>query len=294
MTELTGSLPVDVRSAKARHRRAAVAELGALSASQRQELASLRASESNVWVRHAMDQLLQVARQAPPRTVDERPVRSETATEIRNEAQGEVAELIVHELRHLLLTIELAADSEIDRFETSETYRAMESLRSMANSLSQLVDTGRGAKVVEASLAEVAAQALDGLAPTFWPPQLVGPDGITTTVDPGLLQLAILNCVRNAMDSSLAASHDASPVIVSWGRTDRDAWVAIIDDGVGITSDLERLFDPHNTTKGGAGHTGLGLTTARRAMIAMGGDVTLAPREPRGAVCELRWPQEAK
>lgn len=292
LPELTDDLPEAIKSAKARDRRTAVHDLGDLNPQQKRELKALRASEPDAWVRKGMDRHLRAA--TPPSPSEDEvdtPVDPETAKEIREQARGEIAELIVHELRHSLLHIELAAEGEIDGFESSQTRHALDDFRSIARSLSQLADSSKGAQMVEASLADVVVEATADLMQSLWPPELVGPSDVIVRVDPGLLRLALSNCVRNAIDASIAAVHLATPVLVTWGRTDRDAWIAIHDDGVGLEPDIAQLFEPHHTTKGGAGHAGLGLSIARNVLGAMGGEIFLGPREPRGAVCELRWPQ---
>jgi signal transduction histidine kinase len=242
-----------------------------------------------------MDRRLAVVTPQAPATDNgaDTPVDPETAREIREQARGEIAELIVHELRHSLTHIELAAEREIHSFLSSDTRRALDEFRTISQSLSQLSDASKGARIVEASLPDLVVEATAGMTQSLWPPDLIGPPDVVVQVDPGLLRLALVNCVRNAIDASTAAFRQTSPVLLTWGRTDRDAWVAIHDDGIGLDANIAQLFEPHHTTKGGAGHAGLGLTIARNALVAMGGDVSLSPRDPRGAICELRWPQES-
>ncbi len=288
-------LPPGIRSPLASDRRAALKQIGSLSASQRAELLTLRASEPDAWVRRGMDRSLAMNQPVPLEPTDTASyslVDPEAAREIREQARVEIAELLVHEIRHAVLDIELAAEAEIDDYRQSETRRRLDRFRGLTAALSQLADSSKGARLVETSLAEVVSEACRGLGETLWPPDLIGPPGIVVMADPGLLSLAVANCVRNALDATLAAAHNADPVIVTWGKTDRDAWVVILDDGVGLAADSETLFQPHHTTKGGSGHAGLGLTIARNSLSAMGGEVFLEPRQPRGASCELRWPRE--
>jgi signal transduction histidine kinase len=287
-------LPEGIRSERARDRRDAVHELGDLNPRQRAELRALRSSEPDIWVRKGMDRHLG---SAPPQnaTAEEpdAPVDPETAKEIREQARGEIAELVVHELRHSLTHIELAAEREIDDFASSQTKRALDGFRSIARSLSQLADAAKGAQVVEVSLPDVIVEATLDFAQSLWPPDLQGPPDVVVRADPDLIRLALSNCVRNAIDASAASFHHPKPVLITWGRTDRDAWIAVHDDGIGLPAQISQLFEAHHTTKGGAGHAGLGLTIARNALATMGGEILLGPRQPRGAICELRWPQVA-
>lgn len=289
-------LPEKLLSEAASDRRAALDELGELGEDQRNQLHILRASEPDRWVRYSMDRHLGPAPIAATESDAQSytPVDAETAEEIRDQASGEIAELLVHELKHASLHIELEAEREIDDYQKSNTRKAIDRFRIMAESLRQLADSTKGARLVEASLGDVIEQAVAGMATSFWPPQLWGPSEVFVRVDPGLLILAVSNCVRNAIDASMAARHTAGPVTVTWGHTDRDAWVAIHDDGVGISGDISQMFEAHHTTKGGSGHSGLGLNIAQNSLHAMDGRVTLGPREPRGALCELRWPQDPR
>lgn len=291
-----GELPAEMRSSRTRDRRAAIIRLGALTPEQSAELQSLRDTEPDAWVRRGLDRHLDSG-DRPELAVEttETLVDPETAREIREDARVEIAELIVHELRHSLLHIELAAEREVPDFGTSDTLRALDNFRTVADTLSQFADASRAANLVEVTLGDVVAEFTVDLRQSLFPPDLVGPPDTVAHVDPGLLRLAVANCVRNAVEASSTADRPARPVVLTWGKTDRDAWIAIHDDGCGLAGvDLERVFEPHQTTKGGSGHAGLGLAIARRALQAMDGDVVLVPRSPRGATCELRWPQSGR
>jgi signal transduction histidine kinase len=220
-------------------------------------------------------------------------VDQETVEEIREQARTEISELVVHELRHAALRIELAAETEIEDFQVSETRLALDGFRRIATSLSQLAASGKTPHISEVALADVVQEAAAEFISSLWPPELIGPEQVVAEADAGLLQLAVANSIRNGIEATEAAFHAASPVFVTWGRTDRDAWIAIHDDGVGLATEASELFEAHRTTKGGSSHAGLGLTIIRNAMRAMGGDVMLENRLPRGVVCELRWPQDA-
>lgn len=286
------SLPNELQSPLASERRSAIRALPQhLTTNQLSELRSLRASESDAWVRRAMDRHLSLNRPVILLSDRDELVDDEVVQEIREQARAEVADLVVHELRHAALRIELAAEAEVVEYGASETKKALDVFRRIATSLAQLAASGRPAHPVEVSMSEVVYEASSEFADSLWPPEFLGPDQIVVDADPGLLHLAIANALRNGIESSAAAFHSASPVFVTWGRTDRDAWIAVYDDGVGLDSPAEELFEAHRTTKGGSSHAGLGLTIARNALRAMGGDVRLENRAPRGAVCELRWPQ---
>ena len=77
--------------------------------------------------------------------------------------------------------------------------------------------------------------------------------------------------------------------MVSWGTTDVDNWVSIVDVGIGFKGNVQRAFDIGTTTK--AGHHGMGLAIANQAIVSMGGGIILVPNE-RGVRFEMRWPKK--
>nr|WP_153865931.1 MULTISPECIES: ATP-binding protein [Myxococcaceae] len=103
--------------------------------------------------------------------------------------------------------------------------------------------------------------------------------------DQSLLQLALENLVRNAVQ----ASPPGSPVHVRITRTQDGVCLSVEDRGTGLAeADAERVFEPFFTTR--ATGTGLGLSVVRRVVHAHGGSVRAAPRDGGGARFELRLP----
>lgn len=95
--------------------------------------------------------------------------------------------------------------------------------------------------------------------------------------------------VRNLVDNALR--HSASRVLVEV----RDGRVVVEDDGPGIAAaDRERVFERFTRLEDGrqrdAGGSGLGLSIAREVARDLGGDVTLAEAEARGARATLTLP----
>lgn len=106
--------------------------------------------------------------------------------------------------------------------------------------------------------------------------------------DPSALRRALTNLIGNAVKFAGAAE-------VSMARVDDMAVALVSDRGPGVADDaLELLFEPfrrgdasRNRDTGGAG---LGLTVARQAARASGGDVTLSNRSGGGLVARLCLP----
>jgi signal transduction histidine kinase len=105
------------------------------------------------------------------------------------------------------------------------------------------------------------------------------------------LWIAIKNGLNNAVEATerVDPPEIRSPVVVNWNKTDVDYWVSILDEGIGLRSNVERIFDIGTTTK--KDHFGMGLPMARQALMSMGGDIHLTPRDKVGVKFELRWPR---
>jgi len=107
--------------------------------------------------------------------------------------------------------------------------------------------------------------------------------------DPALLQQALLNLLRNAIEAIPAA--DGGEVRIEAEPADRGGVVlAVTDTGAGLDpAAAERLFEPFFTTK--AFGTGLGLAITRKLVASLGGELTLEPRESGGTRAEIRFPK---
>ncbi len=74
---------------------------------------------------------------------------------------------------------------------------------------------------------------------------------------------------------------------ISWGDSDVDYWLAVLDHGAGLTGPIETAFEIGNSTK--KDHIGFGLAIARQAVETMIGSLTLEPAKHGGALYTARW-----
>lgn len=254
------------------------------------------AVETVAWVTSALKRALQRARPtdsaaAGPERVE---LSADQTAQIYSDALETTAKQIIHEIEPILGALRLSAETEMTNFEGSDTKRGLERMEALVAGLARLRQAASAPKLEDFALdqcifawiAEEVGQKPVGVL-------RAGPQETVVEGDNGLVCLAFVNGLRNAIDATLALpiEGDRYPEItVNWGATDIDVWVAIVDAGIGFRGNLSRAFEIGSTTK--AGHLGMGLATAQQAMTSLGGSVRLVPGE-RGVRFEMRWPKAA-
>ncbi len=106
------------------------------------------------------------------------------------------------------------------------------------------------------------------------------------------MQRVIVNLVTNACKYSAPSS----PVMIRVFRSDRDALIAITDQGVGVDADdLPHLFEKHFRAKTAATTegTGLGLFASRQIVEAHGGRIWAESTVGRGSTFTVSIPPTA-
>lgn len=101
------------------------------------------------------------------------------------------------------------------------------------------------------------------------------------------IQQVALNLIRNAMESTVAASSDAPVAVESYVQGSRVGF-RVSDCGRGMDPEVEKqLFSPFVSSKEGG--MGIGLSVSQSIMQAHGGDVYYRPNPEGGAIfsCEL-------
>lgn len=254
--------------------------------------------ENVSWVQNA----LSVALKRGTGQVEDRSAGTEIAEEnisiadhqigdIYANALRETTSLLLHEIEPLIGTARLYAQREIASFDQSQTKKQLDLLDSLLTAISDLRSASTPGKPAEIELSalvqEVCEQERQGHAVEI---QCAGPSPFSVVADRGRLWLALKNGLRNAIEATeLIESQSRYPIVINWNRTDLDFWVSIIDQGIGLRANLERVFDIGTSSK--KNHLGMGLPAARQAMMSIGGDITLTPREQTGVKFEVRWPR---
>jgi len=205
---------------------------------------------------------------------------------MRQRAQTVAA--IAHDLRTPLTRLRFRAEQAPDAVRD----RMAADIEEMDALIGQAMAFVRGETTPERreplDLDALASDCVSGFAETGAAVAFDGGGALPVLADPAALRRALDNLIGNAVKYGGAARVKAFAL-------DGAAVVTVEDDGPGLPEDeLEAVFEPfhraersRNRETGGAG---LGLTVARQAARASGGDVTLANRPTGGLVANLSLP----
>lgn len=320
-----------LKSADASERlRGARALRTAATSAHRTDIDTAFARETDSWVRSALgrarDRLDGVAVPAAADTEE----LSEVSREVRAQATAEATTMLLHELRPLVGLLRLRAERELADYETSNTGRSIERLVSFLAAVKLLRESAGAPTWAEFNLSDLVARTVESELEEEDRSTVmaVGTDPTHVVGDESLLQLALAQAVRNAVEAiedrrgadlgglaeepntgsatgsvevadpgvglttSVSGIAPSSPsIVINYGITDRDYWVVVLDDGIGLPAGADQVFEMWATGKSKSKHFGIGLPLARRAMATLDGTVELQPREQGGAACEIRWPQ---
>lgn len=112
------------------------------------------------------------------------------------------------------------------------------------------------------------------------------PPTVPVAVDTDQMQKVVLNLVLNANDAVRAGGH----LRVTTGRSDRWVYVAVSDDGCGMSHEFmtRSLFRPFRTTKGQG--LGIGLYHSKKIVEAHRGRIEVESVEGRGTTFRVMLP----
>jgi signal transduction histidine kinase len=224
------------------------------------------------------------------------------------EMRSQFVASVSHELRTPLTAIRMFAETLILGRTGSEIARAeyLETIVSESERLARLVDNvldfskiEQGKKIYRmspASLEEVvhsAARAMQyPLSQQGFTLDISVDDDISLLpLDADAMEQAILNLLSNAMKYSGAARR----IALRLERDRNNAFVRVIDRGIGISSvDLQHIFDKFYRVQSDRTHliagTGLGLTLVKHIAESHGGDVDVQSVVGSGSTFTIRIP----
>jgi signal transduction histidine kinase len=190
---------------------------------------------------------------------------------------------IGHDLRTPLASLRIRAESVEPEEERARMIATIEEMTSMLDDTLALARTGRGVEKLRAI--DVAA-LVDALVEEFraldQPVEMDSAPRAIAHIQPNLIRRAVRNLIENAIKYAGAAR-------VAVRETGDGIAIDIIDDGPGIpeaelANAAEAFYRIEPSRSRETGGSGLGLTLARAAAQAHGGDLALANR-PEGGLC---------
>jgi signal transduction histidine kinase len=216
--------------------------------------------------------------------------RQRQALERQNERLERFGSAVSHDLRNPLnaanAQLSLARD-QLDGENRHLDAVADEQARmeAMIEDLLTLAREGRAIGSTEpVSLATVAGNCWDRIAPEAVGPDLDIASDLRFEADPDRLQQVLENLFRNAVEHGTTAD-GADPSVRVGALADGDGFY-VADDGPGIPEDRrERVFETgHTTAEGG---TGFGLAIVREIVTAHGWAISVTESETGGARFEI-------
>lgn len=253
-----------------------------------------RSCATDSYVKSTLDTAISRLSNASAQTTETASSEGEVPPDVLRKAKIEAVEwvtaLLLHEVASPLGLIENSASREVKDYPTSTTKKHIDRAQRIFAGIEQLKSATTTPKPEKFDLAElilrIVAEENSGAEVEATP---LGPRPLMVLVDPLLLGLAICNGLRNAIEAAAQSkSEDSHPVVITWGETEVDYWVAVRDRGPGLAGPAESAFEPGKSTKKGQ-HSGFGLAIARQAMTTLDGVVSLNPANGGGARYELRW-----
>jgi signal transduction histidine kinase len=282
----SGSTHERLKAARFLVRNAQVSDLAALRAARQVETVSYVKTSLDI----AIARLSNLPTAAQPDPADEFDVPEEIKRQIKGQAVEWIAGLLLHEIASSIGLVKRSASREIVDYENSKTRRHLESVQRIFDAIELLKSAAAVPKPEQFDLAELLSDIVNVEAPdgSGIDVSLQGPKPLMIMSDRALVRLVVSNGVRNALEAVAASNPaDPHPIVITWGETDVDYWVAVLDRGVGIVGPVESAFEIGKSTK--QGHSGFGLAVARQAIETLGGTVVLQPGSEGGARYEARW-----
>lgn len=252
-------------------------------------LRSALVAETVPWVRRALELALKRATASAMLeldSLDNEALAGLDTSQIYAKACEEVAGSIVHEFSPLVGLLRVAVRKDIGEcYVGSQSERLLDQLQGLLRAIRELRKAAQAPSFSDFQVADLVSEVIVSLgAERSTQVYQSGPSDLMVSADRDQLRLAITNGLRNAVE----AAHEAQEprVVVTWGYTANEFYLAIKDNGSGFSVDPTSAIKMGRTSK--AGHIGFGLALAEQAIRSMHGELDLRTSVD-GATFELRW-----
>jgi PAS domain S-box-containing protein len=218
----------------------------------------------------------------------------------RLEAWKEAVERVIHEIKNPLTPVGLAADTLKaawlrDRSRFGELFpSAIEMIQGAVRDLKELIsEFSRFSRLpkMRPERTDPNALVLDALSPYSQgpPPGLevrldLAGDAPEVEADADQIKRVLLNVINNALE---AMGDTGGELRLRTSPEEGGVAIRVEDDGPGV-EDVERIFEPHYTTK--VKGTGLGLAIARQIVAEHGGRIHAESFPGRGTSVQIHLP----
>jgi signal transduction histidine kinase len=221
----------------------------------------------------------------------------------RLRALGQMAAGVSHDLKNILSPLSLQVQLADRGNARGDTRRVHETLGEMKLTLRRgldVIDRLRqfGRQTPDTRVVTVDLNVLAHEAAELARPRMASRDGFHGRVHehygspPPVLGEAseIVSAVLNLLVNAVDVMPDGGNLTIRTGEERGGGWIAVTDDGPGMSPELQaRVFEPFFTTKGIEG-TGLGLATVYSTMHRHGGAVRLQSEVGKGSTFTLQFP----
>lgn len=194
--------------------------------------------------------------------------------------------ILLHELEPKVGLIRVSAQKEIPNFDESKTKLYLDSLDMILDGFSNLRRAVATPKAEDFDLADLINTIISQEINSDVAITTEGKEPFVIKGDKNLLHMAISNGIRNATEAVQGNIKDKK-VVVSWGQSDVEFSIAILDNGPGIGDDHLSLFKIGNSSK--KNHGGFGLAIIKQALENLDGNAVLLNSRYEGARLELKW-----
>jgi PAS domain S-box-containing protein len=218
----------------------------------------------------------------------------------RLEAWKEAVERVIHEIKNPLTPVGLAADTlknawARDHARFAELFpSAIDMIQGAVRDLKTLIgEFSRFSRVpkmrperqdANGLVLEVLSPYSQGPPPGIEVRKELAPDVPEVEADADQLKRVLFNVINNALE----AMGETGGVLRLRTRAEEGGVIILVeDDGPGV-DDVERIFEPHYTTK--VKGTGLGLAIARQIVEEHGGRILAESRPGRGTCVQIHLP----
>ncbi len=218
----------------------------------------------------------------------------------RLEAWTEAVERVIHEIKNPLTPVGLAADTLRNAwFHDPARFAdlfpsAIDMIQGAVHDLKELIgEFSRFSRLpaMRAARLDLNALVLEALAPYTQAPSEklqvkleLAPEAPQVEADADQIKRVLFNVINNALE---AMAEKGGELRLRTTAEDGGVAIRIEDDGPGV-EDVERIFEPHYTTK--VKGTGLGLAIARQIVDEHGGAISAESKRGRGTCVRIFLP----